>query len=328
MMAPNYQSITINDVDDDDAPLAALAMVSGKDETKNPHPGDHLAPPFDSDERPSSLLVGTFNLIATVVGGGVLSLPIVFQKCGIVFATAAMALSACTTYLSLVMLCYSSRRAGGSSYGEVMRSAFGERAEELVAWLLFVFLLFVIVGYMVLIRDIWTPLALLVLPSANEDYVLLGIVVLLLPLLFQRSLHALRYNCFLGFASITVLCWGLCRHGFANLLDDDGRGELEEIDFFKVPTMKDALFSFPIVTCAFLCHFNIVSIQNALSKPTRERTEKLIHFAILACFLLMWSFGLGGYLFAGRNTQGNVLLNVPMSRGDDSEEYFLFLLGR
>ncbi|EJK61634.1 hypothetical protein THAOC_17843, partial [Thalassiosira oceanica] len=173
MMAPNYQSITISDVDDDDAPLA---MVSGKDETKNPHPEDHLAPPFDSDERPSSLLVGTFNLIATVVGGGVLSLPIVFQKCGIVFATAAMALSACTTYLSLVMLCYSSRRAGGSSYGEVMRSAFGERAEELVAWLLFVFLLFVIVGYMVLIRDIWTPLALLVLPSANEDYVLLGIV--------------------------------------------------------------------------------------------------------------------------------------------------------
>jgi len=167
-----------------------------------------------------------------------------------------MALSACTTYLSLVMLCYSSRRAGGSSYGEVMRSAFGERAEELVAWLLFVFLLFVIVGYMVLIRDIFTPPVRMVLPSANEDYVLLGIVVLLLPLLFQRSLHALRYNCFLGFFSITVLCWGLCRHGFANLLDDE-KGEFEEIDFSKVPTMKDALFSFPIVTCAFLVSMSI-----------------------------------------------------------------------
>jgi len=42
----------------------------------------------------------------------------------------------------------------------------------------------------------------------------------------------------------------------------------------------------------------------------------------------MWSFGLGGYLYAGRDTQGNILLNVPMSRGEDSEEYFLFLLGR
>lgn len=37
-----------------------------------------------------------------------------------------------------------------------MRSAFGERMEEAVSWLLFIFLMFVIVGYMVLIRDIWT----------------------------------------------------------------------------------------------------------------------------------------------------------------------------
>lgn len=59
-------------------------------------------------------------------------------------------------HVRIVMLCYSSRRRGGSSYGEVMRSAFGERMEEAVSWLLFIFLMFVIVGYMVLIRDIWT----------------------------------------------------------------------------------------------------------------------------------------------------------------------------
>src|SRR6056300_1702487 len=40
----------------------------------NPHPQDHLAPPFNDDNNsnthkppPSTLLVGTFNLIATIV---------------------------------------------------------------------------------------------------------------------------------------------------------------------------------------------------------------------------------------------------------------------
>ena len=159
----------------------------------NDHPQDHLAPPYASPERLSNLFVASFNLIATIVGGAVLSLPIAFAKCGIFFTTLSMILSAYMTYISLVMLCYSSRRSGGSSYGEVVRSAFGEKAEEAVSWILFVFLMFVITAYMVLIRDIWTPLVNIVVEDMNGDYVLLGIVALLLPFLVQRSLHALRY---------------------------------------------------------------------------------------------------------------------------------------
>lgn len=100
------------------------------------HPWDHLTPPFDSSERPSTLFVGTFNLIATVVGGGVLSLPFVFAKCGVAFTTLAMILSAYMTKMSLLMLCFCSRRGGGSSYGEVVRSAFGEKMEEGMSLLL------------------------------------------------------------------------------------------------------------------------------------------------------------------------------------------------
>lgn len=37
----------------------------------NPNPEDHLTPCFDSstDDRPSSVFIGTFNLIASIVGG-------------------------------------------------------------------------------------------------------------------------------------------------------------------------------------------------------------------------------------------------------------------
>ena len=334
----NYQSININTNEVD---VLVTSVVSND----HPQPQDHLAPPFHSPDRPSSIFVGTFNLVASMVGGGVLSLPIVFQKCGVAFTTLAMVFSAYITYMSLIMLCYGSRRGGGSSYGEVVRSAFGEKAEEGVSWLLFVFLMFVIIAYMILVRDIWTPLVHLI-PGIEEDgvdgdNVLLAIMVFLLPLLVQRSLHALRFNCYVGSASIFILCIALCRGGWqrieshkSTIFDETMTVEDEEdvfaIDYFKMPSSQEILFSFPIVTLNFLCHFNIISIQNALIKPSRERIQRLTKYSIGVCFLLSYSFGLGGYLYAGSKTEGNILLNVPTSRQDDEDEteYILFLLGR
>ena len=253
----NYNSITIihedNSLplfkDDDNNTTSSTSLLlsplsSNKHQANyNPHPQDHLAPPFSActTTRPSSLLVGTFNLIATIIGGGVLSLPIAFQKCGIFTTTLFMLTSAYMTYMSLISLCYASRRCGGSSYGEVVRSAFGERMEEGVSWLLFIFLLFVIAAYMVLIRDIWTPLVGLVFDDVHGDRVLMGIIVMLLPFLFQRSLHALRWNCYIGFGSILVLCVALCRGGFQRYLnenDEDNGNPIYELrkNYLGLPT--------------------------------------------------------------------------------------------
>jgi len=319
---------------------------------------DHLTPPFRSPLRPSTLLIGTFNLIATIIGGGVLSLPIVFQKCGVAFTTLAMILLAYMTYMTLLMLCYCSRRCGGSSYGEVVRSAFGTKMEEGVSLVLCVYLILGMVAYQILIRDIWTPLIGQVFMMFNNgdgvdidgDYVLLGITVLLLPLLCQRSLHALRKMCYIGFASIIVLCIALCHGGIKGMTnaanttnttteEDETGEEMFHIEYFKIPSPRDLLFCFPIVTSAFVCHFNIIAIQNALSKPTRERMQNLIGYSITVCFLLMYIFGLAGYIYGGNGTQGNILLNVPMERvrqsssvnGDNENidaDYYIFLLGR
>eukprot|EP00578_Thalassiosira_sp_NH16_P013394 CAMPEP_0181107494 /NCGR_PEP_ID=MMETSP1071-20121207/17117_1 /TAXON_ID=35127 /ORGANISM="Thalassiosira sp., Strain NH16" /LENGTH=425 /DNA_ID=CAMNT_0023191015 /DNA_START=449 /DNA_END=1723 /DNA_ORIENTATION=+ len=242
-----------------------------------------------------------------------------------------MILSAYMTYMTCIMLCFCSRRGGGSSYGEVVRSAFGERMEETVSWVLVIWLVLALVAYQILIRDIWTPLVKQVVWfDVKGDHVLLGITVLLLPILCQRSLHALRKMCYIGFASILVLCIALCNGGYQKMID--GRSVSKDdfyIEYFKIPSPRDLLFCFPIINTAFVCHFNVIAIQNALSKPTRERMQNLIRYAIASCFLVMYVFGLAGYIYGGNATQGNVLLNVPMKRQDgDYYGYYIFLLGR
>ena len=119
---------------------------------------DILVPPFDSPQRKSPLVVATFNLSATIIGGGVLSLPYAFSKTGLLLGVLLMAVAAVTSERSLYLLCLCSRLTGATSYGEVGEAAFGPWMEYFISGLLGIFLLFVIIAYMVLAGDIWSSL--------------------------------------------------------------------------------------------------------------------------------------------------------------------------
>jgi hypothetical protein len=195
--------------------------------------------------------------------------------------------------------------------------------------LLFVFLLFVLTAYMVLLRDIWTPLVndnRGIFPTLHGDLALLAILLLVSPFLVQRTLHALRFNCYTGFGAVSMLGVALVHHAWRKMLvDDDDSSAAFPIQWFP-ERWADVLFAFPIIMLSFLATFNVLPIQNALVQPTRQRTRSVIRMAVGACFVLMYGFGLGGYLFARAATQGNILLNC-MSRDDDSIDW-MFLLGR
>uniref|UniRef100_A0A7S3Q1N8 Amino acid transporter transmembrane domain-containing protein n=1 Tax=Chaetoceros debilis TaxID=122233 RepID=A0A7S3Q1N8_9STRA len=129
---------------------------------------EFLNPVYDSTLRKTDPLSAIFNLVATVCGGGVLTLPIAFARAGIIPSTIMMIVSAIATDFSMYILCSCARRTGTNSYGDVTRVAFGTTAEIGVTVLLFVFLLFVIVAYFILVKDIWTPVLMFIFPKLKE----------------------------------------------------------------------------------------------------------------------------------------------------------------
>ena len=340
----NHNNDNVNVNDNEDAPSRNL-----------------LVPPFDATSRQSNTAVAVFNLIATIVGGGVLSLPLAFAKLGIGLATCLMLVAAVVTHQSLYLLCLSARLSGATSYGEVGRVAFGPTMETVMAVLLFVFLLFVITAYQVLLRDIWTPLLLLRVgvvvvggggsssnssnssdknqvddndenDNVQQEYgntVLLGIVILLIPFVVQHSLHALRYNCFVGFGSVSLLCAALCHHAFWGTQPTQySNVDVDNVDndnsmLYMTNQASHVLFAFPIIMLSYLSHFNILPIQSALQQPSRARIRTVVYGAVGGSGLLMYTFGLAGYVYAGAATEGNILLNLA-SRTDD----VLFVVGR
>jgi amino acid permease len=278
-------------------------------------------PPYDSELRKSSFLVATFNLVATIVGGGVLSLPLAFHNCGIGGAIILMIFAAIITAKSLRLLCFSARTIGANSYGNVGWYAFGPIMETIVSALLAIFLLFVLVAYMVLLRDIATPIVQLIHPELSGNFILACILLFLSPFFVQRTLHALRFNCYVGLASVMLLCIALLHHALVRKDISDTLTPLQ----LGPKSLGDVLFAFPIITLSFLSSFNVLPIQNALQNPTPERIHAVIDTAVFLCFLVMLSLGLGGYAYARDKTQGNILLNCNSS--EDNKDWIM-ILGR
>lgn len=285
---------------------------------------DTLIPNYDSSSRKSSGVAATFNLTATILGGGVLSLPLAFEKCGIVLASVLMVTSLIVTERSLFLLCICARISGATTYGEVGKAAFGTKGEYAISIILFVYLMFVLVAFMILVQDIWCSIVEMTTNKQegdlNDDKVLLIVLILMSPFFVQRTLHALRFNCYVGFASVPILLLALWHHAVTE--------PTSKPILLWTSSMSDVLFAFPMINLSFLCVFNVLPVQAALMQPNRRRMQHVIDGALGTAFVIMVPFGICGYLYAGGHTSGNILNNITASgnwRTGGMGDWFFFL---
>ena len=108
--------------------------------------------------RTATLRTSIFNLVSTVVGGGVLSLPFTFSVMGVVFGPLALVASAAMSDFSIYLLLSMSRRQGDLSYEDVAAKTLGEPARVLLLVLLFLLTFLCAAAYFVLAADLLQPL--------------------------------------------------------------------------------------------------------------------------------------------------------------------------
>jgi len=291
-----------------------------------------LVPSSSCDSRRATLPAAIFNMTATIIGGGVLSIPLSCARAGLGPFTALMAASAIATDFSLYVLVSCSRRCGSTSFGGVARSAFGGGAELLTTAAVLIVVVFSVVGLMKLNQGIWSPILMMTLgiliggedPPTGETtalqdaIVLMVLLVLMTPFLLKRDLTSLRHLCYVGFFSIAILCLAMA---YRAVELNSGTDVFATNVKWTSTSLPEALSALPIIMCAYLCSFNIISVSCSLVRPTRERVRGVIHWAVLLSFLVMYLFGVAGYLYAYDETSGNILLNFSP---DDP----IILLGR
>eukprot|EP00428_Durinskia_dybowskii_P028248 CAMPEP_0170249956 /NCGR_PEP_ID=MMETSP0116_2-20130129/24790_1 /TAXON_ID=400756 /ORGANISM="Durinskia baltica, Strain CSIRO CS-38" /LENGTH=653 /DNA_ID=CAMNT_0010500883 /DNA_START=74 /DNA_END=2035 /DNA_ORIENTATION=+ len=283
---------------------------------------------FDDASRTIRTPSATFSLVATMVGGGVLSLPYAMSQCGLVLGTLVLALSALASVWTLDMLVSCARCTGRDTFELVGHAAFGEGCRKLTVTLVFCLTWLAQVAYFVLVQDLLAPMALLIAPGVFDSFSDEGIrrlvvtlaAVLLAPMCYKGSLSALRFLCFASVGSVVMV--GIIL-GVKAVTSLGHRHEIEIMDPDKSSRALDfsvtltlwpetflkALYVVPMFGVSFLCHFNALPTHQELQRPTRQRMQRVLKLSMCFTTLLYLFVGISGYAWAGSCTCGNILLN-------------------
>ncbi|OWZ21478.1 Sodium-coupled neutral amino acid transporter [Phytophthora megakarya] len=266
-----------------------------------------------------------FNLVSTIIGGGILSLPFAFDKCGLVVALVFMAIAASASTFSLYVIVFCSRRGRAASYEEVVRKALGARAGRITVVLLVVLTLLTLVAYVILTKDLVGSLGAKFLynrPISEAEQNMLTVICVLLvsPALLARSMDALRFTSIFSLVSVLVLAIAITVRAVDVTFKQHDIQEVEaepQIPIKLVPdSWADAAYAFPIISVSFLCHFNVLPVYRELHKPTRHRLKKIVASTMFSTWLFYMLVGIMGYLFAFQQqggVQGDILNNFSDS---------------
>eukprot|EP00929_Paragymnodinium_shiwhaense_P071413 TRINITY_DN36304_c0_g7_i1.p1 TRINITY_DN36304_c0_g7~~TRINITY_DN36304_c0_g7_i1.p1 ORF type:complete len:682 (-),score=90.11 TRINITY_DN36304_c0_g7_i1:143-2110(-) len=290
---------------------------------------EYLGRAFDDSSRNVSTPSAMFSLVATMVGGGVLSLPYAMSQCGLVFGTITLLISAAASTWTLDMLVDCARCTGRDTFELIGHAAFGEFGRKVTIMLVFVICWLALVAYSVLLADLLVPIVQLVFgeaalagfsPEGLRQLTLIGATALLSPMCYKDGLHSLRFLCYASVGSVLFV-------GFViSMRAAETAGTPHDV-FTVLPSREttyvhigseynlwpkdwiQALYVVPTFGVSFMCHFNALPTHQELQRPTRPRIRRVLSLTMGLTTCIYFVFGLAGYLYAGVCTCGNILLN-------------------
>lgn len=201
------------------------------------------------------------NLIKSIIGAGMLSLPFAFSLVGIIPGTILMCLAAVMSAFGLYVLTKASYEVSNrdGSFATLAAATY-PRLAPLFDLAVALKCLCVLIGYLKIIGDL-LPATIQAFSSNTEvswyESRLLWVTAISLfisPVVFMRRMDSLKYTSFLGMISVAYLLvlsavlWGTTMVSTGNIF---GYGSL------FTPISLISLRSYPIMVFAFCCHQNV-----------------------------------------------------------------------
>jgi len=288
-----------------------------------------LRPGANSPSRQLRLPNAIFNLVCTMCGGGMLSLPFAFRSCGLILGVVILVVGGLASAFSIELLVACSRADGSDNYEQVMSNALGPWARKVCGFLVFMLTFLVSVGILVLIADLVSPVLTWCCFEVTPLYrtlLMVAIMTVVTPLCLTSSQAGLRKLSVFGLFAFIFVAAGVAivalpqvgaKH---NIWTFDAKGQSSVAEFDPVihwypRDFGSVIFAIPIFALSYMAHFNVLGGQAELRLPTRERASMVTFGTVISCTVFYIFFGITGYLFSGDLTCGNTLLNFDGKSG-------------
>lgn len=275
----------------------------------------------------ASFTGAVFNLSTTIVGAGIMALPATMKVLGLGPGIAMIVFMAFLTDSSIQMLLRFSRAGKTVSYGGVMEDAFGKYGRILLQACVLINNIGVLVVYMIIIGDVLSGTTSSGIHHAgvlegwfgvhwwNGRFFVLLVTTLAVfaPLASLKRIDSLRYTSALSVALAVVFL--VITAGITIFKLISGSILMPRM----LPTVTDFTSFFklftvvPVLVTAYICHYNVHSIDNELEDTTQIKAVVRTSLALCSSVYVMTS--LFGFLLFGDSTMDDVLANFDTNLG-------------
>ncbi|KAG2018930.1 hypothetical protein GB937_005568 [Aspergillus fischeri] len=315
----------MNKVEDEKVISTPSPKMMGEDAVVGVGPGDGLrnssrrrgargkrSSGFQGD---ASWISCVINLVNTIIGAGVLAMPLAISRMGMALGICVILWSGMTAGLGLYLQarCAQYLDRGSSSFFALSQLTYPNAAvifDAAIAIKCFG----VGVSYLIIIGDL--------MPGVVQGFVgttpayeflvdrhfwVTAFMLIVIPLSYLRRLDSLKYTSIAALVSMGYLVILVVYH-FVKGDTMDERGPVRLIHWAgPIP----ALSSLPVIVFAFTCHQNMFSILNEISNNSHFRVTGVVLASIGSSAATYILVAITGYLSFGDNVGGNIVSMYP-----------------
>ncbi|KEH25199.1 putative amino acid transporter, transmembrane domain-containing protein [Medicago truncatula] len=268
-----------------------------------------------------------FNLSTTVIGAGIMGLPACVRKLGMVPGLLAIILTALLTEKSIEFVIRFSRAGNLSSYGSLMGDAFGKYGKISVEICIVIGNTGMLIVYMIIVGDVisGTTSSGIHHPGILEGWfgvhwwtgrtfvLVFATLAVFAPLVSFKRIDSLRFTSALSVGLAVVFL--IIAVGISTIKIISGGIEIPRL--FPIITDVDSVFDLftvaPVLMTAYICHFNVHSIDNELEDSSRMSGVVCTSLTLCSSVYLLTSFF--GFLLFGEGVLDDVLANFDTDLG-------------
>ncbi|CAI9267417.1 unnamed protein product [Lactuca saligna] len=291
---------------------------------------DHLplviVPKEDSASSSGSGIYGAvFNLSTSVIGAGIMALPATMKVLGLIVGLILIFLMGILSEISVELLVRFAVQSKSNSYGEVVQEALGKPARILSEICIIVNNAGVLVVYLIIIGDVMsgslrhTGVFDQWLGNGFWDHrkivILVVVIICLAPLCALNKIDSLSTTSAASVALAVVFVLVAFIVAFIKLLEGKIGTPRLTPDFGSEKAILDLLVVIPIMSNAYVCHFNVQPIYNELENRSPQKMNKVGRLTTALCVTIYASTAIAGYLLFGKDTESDILTNFDRPLG-------------